>query len=101
MCEREIKRRERERERERKRERLNVILIFFGKCNWEIRTDNPSLAVKILNDTPRPNVPSQKAWLKIASDNHSRIFTTRERDTQTKRKKYRKNDDSCTFSVIN
>ena len=48
--------------------------IFF-KCIWEIRTDNPSLAVKILNNTPRPNVPSQ-AWLEIASDNHSRIFTT-------------------------
>ena len=32
--------------------------------------------MKILNDTPRPNVPSQKAWLEIASDNHSRIFTT-------------------------
>ena len=32
--------------------------------------------MKILNGTPRPNVPSQKAWLEIASDNHSRIFTT-------------------------
>ena len=25
--------------------------------------------MKILNGTPRPNVPSQKAWLEIASDN--------------------------------
>ena len=30
--------------------RLNVI---FWKCIWEIRTDNPSLAVKILNGTPQ------------------------------------------------
>ena len=44
-------------------ERLNVIF-------------DPSLAVKILNDPPRPNVPSQKAWLEIASDNHARIFPT-------------------------
>ena len=36
----------------------------------------PILAVKTLNCTPRPNVPSQKAWLEIASGNHSRIFTT-------------------------
>ena len=50
---------------------------IFWKCFWEIRTDNPSLAVKILNGTPRPNVPSQKGLVKkIASDNHSRIFTT-------------------------
>ena len=34
-------------------ERLNVIFIFW-KCIWEIRTNNPSLAVKILNATPRP-----------------------------------------------
>ena len=27
---------------------------FKKKCIWEIRTDNPSLAVKILNATPRP-----------------------------------------------
>ena len=59
-------------DRETERDRLNVIFIFW-KCIWEIRTDNPSLAVKILNDTPRPNVPS---WLQIASDNHSRILTT-------------------------
>ena len=57
-------------------ERLNLIFYLFWKCIWEIRTDNPSLAVKILNGTPRPIVPSQKAWLEIASDNHSRIFTT-------------------------
>ena len=31
-------------------------------------TDNPSLAVKILNGTPRPNLTSQKAWLERASD---------------------------------
>ena len=62
-------------ERETERERLKVIFFIFLKCIWEIRTDNPSLAVKILIDTPRPNVPSQKAWVEIASDNHSRIFT--------------------------
>ena len=50
--------------------------VIFLKCIWEIQTGNPSLAMKILNGTPRPNVPSQKAWLEIASDNHSRIFTT-------------------------
>ena len=66
--------------KDRYKERLNVIFIFW-KCIWEIRSDNPSLAVKILNDTPRPNVPSQKAWLEIASDNHSRIFT-RERERE-------------------
>ena len=60
-----------EREREIERD-----FYFCWKCIWEIRTDNPSLAVKILNDTPRPNVPSQKALLEIASDNHSRIFIT-------------------------
>ena len=34
--------------------------VFFLKCIWEIRTDNPSLAVKILNVTPRPILPNQK-----------------------------------------
>ena len=33
---------------------------FFKKCIWEIRTDNPSLAVKFLNGTPRPILPSQR-----------------------------------------
>ena len=57
-------------------EGLNVFFVlFFWKCIWEIRTDNPSQAVEVLNGTPRPIVPSQKAWLDIASDNHSRIFT--------------------------
>ena len=51
-------------------------VIFVIKCIWEIRTDNPSLAVKILNVTHRPILPSQKAWLEMASDYHSRIFTT-------------------------
>ena len=52
-------------ERERERERVNVIfLIFFRKCIWEIRTDNPSLAVEILNGTPRPNMPSQKGLVR-------------------------------------
>ena len=35
-------------------------VIFFKKCIWEIRNDNPSLAVKILNVTPRPILPSQR-----------------------------------------
>ena len=26
---------------------------YFTMCIWEIRTDNPGLAVKILNGTPR------------------------------------------------
>ena len=34
----------------------------------KIRTGNPSLAVKILNDTPKPILPSQKAWLEMATD---------------------------------
>ena len=29
-----------------------------------------------MNGSPRPILPSQKAWLEIASDNHSWIFTT-------------------------
>ena len=36
---------------------------------------HPSPAVKILNITPRPILPIRKAWLEMASDNHSRIFT--------------------------
>ena len=35
----------------------------------EIRTVIPSLAVKILNGTPKPILQSQKAWLEMASDN--------------------------------
>ena len=31
---------------------------FLKKCILEIRTDNPSLAVKILNGTPTPLLPS-------------------------------------------
>ena len=42
--------REGERVRERERE---IERDFFLKCIWEIRTDNPSLAVKILNDRER------------------------------------------------
>ena len=38
--------------------------------------------MKILNGTPRPNVPSLKAWLEIASDNHSRIFREREKERE-------------------
>ena len=54
---------DRERERERQIE-IERDFYFFLKCIWEIRTDNPSLAVKILNDTPRPNVPSQKGLVR-------------------------------------
>ena len=60
----------------RKAGEIECVFLIFLKCISEIRTDNPSLAVKILNGTPRPNVPNQKAWLEKASDNHSRIFTT-------------------------
>ena len=47
--------------------------VILKKNIWEIRTGNPSLAVKIINVTPRPILPSQKAWKEIA--NHSRFFT--------------------------
>ena len=50
--------RERETERDKERERLMKVIFF-----WEIRTDNPSLAGKILNDTPRLILPIIKAWL--------------------------------------
>ena len=72
VIEGEIKAEQREREREvvggSKRE-INSGF-FVGKCIWEIRTDNPSLAVTTLNVTPRPILPSQKDWLEMASDNH-------------------------------
>ena len=67
---------ERDREREREREKesdQNMVLNFlrqrkrkremngiFLKCIWENRTDNPSLAVKILNGTPRPTLPRER-----------------------------------------
>ena len=68
---REIEReREREREKEsdqnmvlnflRQRERKREMNGIFGKCIWENRTDNPSLAVKILNVTPRPTLPGER-----------------------------------------
>ena len=47
-----------------------LMKVMFLKCIWEIRTSNPSLAVEILNVNPRPILPSQKAWLEMASDNH-------------------------------
>ena len=50
------------------------------KFIW-IRTDNPSLAVKILNVTPRPILPSQKAWLVMASEREVDI----QKDGQTER----------------
>ena len=62
----------------RKREREKVREINeseFWKCIWEIRTDNPSLAVKILNGTPRPTLPSEKAWLEIARYYIEMIFS--------------------------
>ena len=34
--------------------------MIFKKCIKEIRTDNPSLALTILNVTPRLILPSQK-----------------------------------------
>ena len=52
------------------RERARLMQVYLGDSN------NPSLAVKILNGTPRPFLPSQTDWLEMASDNHSRIFTT-------------------------
>ena len=57
-----MREREKERERERDREREREIErdFYFLKCIWKIRTDNPSLAVKILNGTLKPILPSQK-----------------------------------------
>ena len=40
------------------RERL--IKVNFWTCIWEIRTNNPRLAVKILNDTTRPIRPERE-----------------------------------------
>ena len=74
-----------ERETEKDREIERDLFFIFLKVHLG---DNPSLAVKILNDTPRPNVPSQKAWLEIASDNHSRIFTNRERERERHSKRF-------------
>ena len=58
-------------EEKSEREREKLIKVIFCKYIWEIRTGNPSLAGKILNGTPRPILPRQKAWLEITSDNHS------------------------------
>ena len=43
---------------ERGRDRL--IKVIFGKSILEIRTDNSSLTLKILNGTPRPTFPSKR-----------------------------------------
>ena len=54
---------EREIQRERQRERqIERDFYFFESASG--RTDNPSLAVKILNDTPIPNVPSLKGLVR-------------------------------------
>ena len=49
--------------------------VIFFKCFWEILTDNPSLAVKILNDTPRLII--RPSW---------------QRDVMRNRERYRKRD---------
>ena len=54
-------------------ERENNEIVLFFKCIWEIRTDNPSLAMKILNGQ---SFQVKKAWLEMARDNLSQIFTT-------------------------
>ena len=36
--------------------------VNFFKSVKEIRKDNPNLAVKILNVTPRPTLPIHKVW---------------------------------------
>ena len=54
-----FKERDREIDRAREREGLMTVILFF-KCAWEIQTDNPSLAVKILNGTPRTTLPSRE-----------------------------------------
>ena len=46
--------------------KLKVILtVYLGDSNRQI-----------MNSTPRPILPSQKAWLEMASDNHFRVFKT-------------------------
>ena len=64
------------RARETPQKSLKDFFKFFLKVHLGDSNRHPSLAVKILNGTPRPNVPSQKAQLEIGSDNLSRIFTT-------------------------
>ena len=53
--------------RERERERL-MIVIFFKSVSRRFEQTTPAV-----NGTPRPILPSQKAWLEMASDNHSLI----------------------------
>ena len=60
----------------RVREREREINESDLKKNVSGRFEPTTPAVKILNVTPRPILPSLKAWLEVASDNHSRIFTT-------------------------
>ena len=43
--------RQTERQKEREIERDKLMKVFFFKCIWEIRADNPSLAVKVMNET--------------------------------------------------
>ena len=61
---------------EREGERKRLVKVILKKVFLGNRTGNHSLAMKILNATPRPILPSLKAWLEMASDNHSQIFTT-------------------------
>ena len=49
-----VRKRETDRASDREREWEGLMKVIFLKCIWEIWTYNPSLAVKILNATPRP-----------------------------------------------
>ena len=54
---------------------MRVVFGFFWIFKWILRDSirQPRLAVKIAHATPMPTLPSQKAWLIMTSDNHSRF----------------------------
>ena len=56
--------------------------MIFKKCIKEIRTDNPSLALTILNVTPRLILPSQK---EREREGERHTVCVRERDAQRER----------------
>ena len=62
---------------------------MFFKCTWEIRTDHPSLAVKILNGTPTPILPSRER--KVIFDLFKRE-RKKERERESERKREREGE---------
>ena len=55
--------------------------VIFQTYIREIRTGNPSLAVKVMNVTPRPILPGQK------SDNHSMEWKEKKAEKEIENKK--------------